>query len=72
MHCSDTQRVLLDKFPPSLLVITRCEIKYSGKITYSFFLFMSANVISVHLVAHDQRLTGQGQYLIWNYFSNGQ
>ena len=37
MHYSDKQRVLLEKFPPSLLVITRSEIKYCGKITDSFF-----------------------------------
>ena len=30
-------RVLIEKNPPSPLVITRCEIKYCGKITDSFF-----------------------------------
>ena len=45
------------------------SIKYCGDITF-FFLFISANVVSVHLMVHDQGFTGQVEYLIGNYFSN--
>ena len=38
--------------------------------TLVFFLFISANVVSVHLMVHDQGFTGQVEYLIGNYFSN--
>ena len=59
LHCSDKQIVLLEKFAPLLLLIRRCEIKYCGKITDFFFLFMSSNIFSMHLVAHDQRFSRQ-------------
>ena len=37
MHCGDKRRVLLEKFPPSLLVIIRSDINYCGKIIDSLF-----------------------------------